>query len=318
MGKTKPEKPVLREVERFGLQRKIVANMTTESWREVPHCAVLYEPDVTDFWQTWQRLRRTPAWEGISLNTVLLYTCTLGLLAAPELNAHLRYRHGTVSGEIRRFRTVNISMPATLPDGSMMTLNVRGCESKTLRELSDYVADLHRRMAGTSVDDALFEVSLGNTVKLLKRGKLGTIAGRLIGTKVGNGPIHRLRGDEKRVYRALPATEKLTGRDIEQGTVLVSNIGSLFRGSWNPPTLIEIIPPMVCALCIGGFTEKPGIVTRADGSKTVEPRWFLPINICLDHRALDYGGAAPFCRRLDEVFARPEGMVKWLGERPGV
>ena len=120
------EKPSLRHVERFGLQRKIVANMTTESWREIPHSVVLYEPDVTDFWQWWQALRRTPQWQGISINTVLLYACTLGFLAAPGMNAHLRYRHGTVSGEIRQYETVNISMPATLPDGDMMTLNVRG------------------------------------------------------------------------------------------------------------------------------------------------------------------------------------------------
>jgi len=304
------------EVERFGLQRKIVANMTTESWREIPHSAVIYEPDVTDFWAEWQKLRKTPEWRGISINTVLLYICTLGFLAAPEMNAHLRYRHGTVSGEIKRFGEVNISMPATLPDGSMMTLNVRGCEGRTLRELSDHVADLHRRMAGTSIDDVLYDVGWDNTIKLLKRGRIDKILGRLIGTKVGNGPIKKLKGKEKKAYKALPETEKLSKRDIEQGTVLVSNIGSVYRGAWNPPTMLEVIPPMVCALCIGAFAEKPGVVTRADGSKAVEPRMYLPINIAFDHRAVDYGGVAPFLKRLDAVFARPEVMAEWLESPP--
>ena len=316
MAKRKPETPAPHEVERFGLQRKIVANMTTESWREIPHTSVLYEPDVTDFWLEWQRLRKTPAFEGISINSVLLYTCTLGFLAAPAMNAHLKYRHGTVSGEIKRYDTVNISMPATLPDGSMMTLNVHGCESKTLRELGVNIADLHERMGKTSIDDVLFSVSWDNTVKQLKSGRIDKIAGRLLGTKIGNGPINRLKGDEKRAYRALPETEHLTKHDIEQGTVLISNIGSIYRGSWNPPTLIEIIPPMVCALCIGGFNEKPGVVTHADGSKTIEPRMFLPININMDHRALDYGEIVPFCKRLDEVFFRPRELVKWLEQNP--
>ena len=34
--------------EHFGIARKIVSNMTTESWREIPHATVIYEADVTD------------------------------------------------------------------------------------------------------------------------------------------------------------------------------------------------------------------------------------------------------------------------------
>ena len=309
------EQPAVRHVERFGLQRKIVANMTTESWREIPHSAVLYEPDVTAFWEAWQALRKTSAFETVSVNTVLLYACTLGFLAAPGMNAHLKYRHGTVSGEIRQFEAVNISMPATLPGGEMMTLNVRGCEGKNLRELSAYVVDLRRRLANTSIDDVLFEVGWDNTIKLLKKGRVDKIIGRLLGTKIGNGPINKLKGGEKKAYRALPDTERLTKHDLEQGTALVSNIGSLYRGSYNPTTLLEIIPPMVSALCIGGFAEKPGVVTHADGRKTVGTRMFLPINISFDHRALDYGGVVPFCKRLDEVFAHPE-EIAWWPERP--
>ena len=29
--------------EHFGIARKIVSNMTTESWREIPHAIVMYE-----------------------------------------------------------------------------------------------------------------------------------------------------------------------------------------------------------------------------------------------------------------------------------
>ena len=310
------EKPALHSVERFGLQRKIVANMTTESWRDIPHTAVLYEPDVTDFWAAWQQLRKTPEWEGVSINTALLYACTLGLLAAPEMNAHLEFKHGTLTGIIRRFCTVNISMPTTLPDGKMMTLNVHGCEGKTLRELSDTVADLRRRLAATSIDDVLFDVGWDNTVKLLKKGRVDKIIGRLLGTKIGNGPINKLKGEEKKAYKALPATERLTKRDIEQGTCLVSNLGSVYRGARAATTVLEIIPPMVCVVGLGGFTEKPGVVTRPDGGKTVAPRMFLPVNIAFDHRALDYGGVVPFMRRLDGIFAQPEGMARWPEHSP--
>ena len=33
----------------FGIQRKIIANMTTESWDNIPHIVFNYEPDVTEF-----------------------------------------------------------------------------------------------------------------------------------------------------------------------------------------------------------------------------------------------------------------------------
>ena len=35
--------------ERFGIARKIVSNMTAESWETIPHAVVSYEADVTEF-----------------------------------------------------------------------------------------------------------------------------------------------------------------------------------------------------------------------------------------------------------------------------
>ena len=33
----------------FGIARKIVSNMTAESWEQIPHAVISYEADVTDF-----------------------------------------------------------------------------------------------------------------------------------------------------------------------------------------------------------------------------------------------------------------------------
>ena len=35
--------------EHFGIARKIVSNMTVESWKTIPHCAATYEPEVSEF-----------------------------------------------------------------------------------------------------------------------------------------------------------------------------------------------------------------------------------------------------------------------------
>ncbi len=300
-------------VEHFGIQRKIVANMTTESWDNIPHASLLYEPDVTDFWDAWMRLRKQPGWEGITINTVLLAIITQGLIACPAMNAHLEFKRRTVNGKLEEYKDVNISMPMMLPGGEgMMTINIHNCERKNLRQLDDYIRDVRRRMEKTNLTEAMFEVSMDNTFRLLRRGKFHTIVGRLWGAKVGKGKVSLLRGADKKAYYAIPKGDRLTKADIEQGTIVVSNIGSVYRGNYTAAALLEIIPPHVAALCIGSVAEKPGVVTDAAGEKSVAPRKFLPITLAMDHRALDFGDVTPFLLRLDDIYARPEQIADWL------
>jgi pyruvate dehydrogenase E2 component (dihydrolipoamide acetyltransferase) len=299
--------------EQFGLQRKIVANMTTESWDNTPHVTGLYEPDVTDFLAEYRKLRELPEWKDISLNTVMLYVITQGLIACPALNAHIDFRRPLVYGKIEQYADVNISMPMGLPNGTMMTINIHNCERKTLREMQDYVNDVRRRMANTSLDDALFEVAFADTMQKLKQLRVLKVIGRLLGTKIAAGPIHRLKGAKKKAYKALPGTERLTKEDIEQGTIVVSNVGSIYRGgNYLSPLLLEIIPPHVAALVVSAVVEKPGVVTAPDDTKIVEPRQYIPLCLAFDHRAVDFGDVVPFINRLDDVFASPAQIKGWL------
>lgn len=36
------------KTEHFGIARKIVSNMTSQSWEEIPHATMSYDADVTD------------------------------------------------------------------------------------------------------------------------------------------------------------------------------------------------------------------------------------------------------------------------------
>ena len=49
----------ITRTEHFDIQRKIVANMTTESWEQIPHVAYVYEADVTDLMTEFKKLRST-------------------------------------------------------------------------------------------------------------------------------------------------------------------------------------------------------------------------------------------------------------------
>lgn len=300
----------------FGIQRKIVANMTTESWETIPHAVYNYEPDVTAFMQEYKKLnldRKDAA--KITVNTLMLKVLTEGLKAAPIMNSHIEYKRRLVRGTIKVFEDINISMPMALPSGEMMTVNLHNFESKNLDEMAEYIADISKRLENTDMNEAMFEVSLDNTFKALKRGKVLQTVYRLIGSKTGKHRVKTLSGKAKKEYRKIPETHRLTKSDIEQGTVTFSNTGSIYRGQTGTVGLLEIIPPQICAFAIGAAYDKPLVITDENGEKSIEIRRVLPFCIAFDHRALDFGDILPFIKRLDDIFENPKQIHSWCAAR---
>lgn len=300
----------------FGIQRKIVANMTTESWETIPHAVYNYEPDVTAFMQEYKKLnldRKDAA--KITVNTLMLKVLTEGLKAAPIMNSHIEYKRRLVRGTIKVFEDINISMPMALPSGEMMTVNLHNFESKNLDEMAEYIADVSKRLENTDMNEAMFEVSLDNTFKALKRGKVLQTVYRLIGSKTGKHRVKTLSGKAKKEYRKIPETDRLTKSDIEQGTVTFSNTGSIYRGQTGTVGLLEIIPPQICAFAIGAAYDKPLVITDENGEKSIEIRRVLPFCIAFDHRALDFGDILPFIKRLDDIFENPKQIHSWCAAR---
>lgn len=302
----------ITRTEHFDIQRKIVANMTTESWEQIPHVAYVYEADVTDLMTEFKKLRSTSKTK-ITLNTVLMKAIIEGLKAAPVMNSHLSYNRKLVRGELKTFEDINISMPMLLPDGRMMTVNLRDFQNKSLLAMTDYIADVTRRAENTNLNEVMFDVSLDNTITGLKQGKVKQTVRRLIGSKTGKHKVHTLRGAAKKAYYSIPEKDRLTKKDIEQGTVTISNLGSLYRGQSGYGTLIEIVPPQVCAFALGAVQDKPVVVTDKFGNKTIEARQILPITVVFDHRALDFGDVIPFLKKMDSIFAHPQVIQEWKG-----
>lgn len=299
----------------FGIQRKIVANMTSESWETIPHVTYMYEPDVTEFMKEYRKLNLDRSGrDKITVNTLMLKVISEGLKAAPVMNSHIRFNRKLVRGEINTFEDINISMPMILPNGEMMTVNLHNFESKNLDEMTEYIHDVTRRAENSDLNEAMFEVSLDNTLTALKAGKIKQTLYRLIGSKTGKHKVKTLHGEAKRAYESIPATERLTKHDIEQGTVTVSNIGSTYRGQRGATALLEIIPPQVCAFAVGAVQDKPVVITDALGNKKIEARQVLPLCIAFDHRALDFGDVVPFLQKLDYIFENPKIMHTWKGQ----
>lgn len=300
--------------EYFGIARKIVSNMTTESWRSIPHVAATYEADVTELMRCCRRLNamRPRSQEKITLNTVMLKIICEGLKAAPKMNTTLEFNRRLVRGTLKYHDTIDISMPMVLPSGEMMTVNMRDMGNKSLREMTAAINDTVRRAKNSDMNEVMFEVSLDNTLNGLKEGKVLQTLRRLYGSKMpGKHKVHTLSGSEKKKYYSIPKSERLTKLDIEQGTTTISNIGSVCRDFMGTTFLLEIIPPQTTAFCIGPIQKKPWVVKDENGNDKVEVRQIITITSAIDHRALDFGDCVPMIEKFNEIFRNPEILLSW-------
>ena len=297
----------------FGIARKIVSNMTSESWETIPHATLTYEADVTDLLKEVKKLNEgnTDPAKKVTLNTVILKIICEGLKAAPTMNTHIEFNRKLVRGCLKYYDHIDISMPMLLPTGEMMTVNMHDMGNKSLSQMTEAINDTIRRAKNSDMNEVMFEVSLDNTLQGLKKGKVLQAIRRLYGSKTGKHKVKTLTGKAKKDYYSIPATERLTKHDIEQGTTTISILGSIYREHKGACALLEIIPPQTTAFAIDSIQKRPTVITNSEGKDEIAIRMILPITIAIDHRALDYGDVVPFMRKLDEIFADVTIIDDW-------
>lgn len=299
----------ITNTEHFGIARKIVSNMTSESWETIPHACVTYEADVTKLFDVLNEINNNKSKaEKITVNTAMLRIIVEGLKACPKMNGHINFNRKLVRGEVNTLENIDISMPVILNTGEMMTINMHAMESKTMSEMRDAIADSIRRANNSNMNEVMFEVSMDNTIQGLKKGKIIQTINRLIGSKTGKHKVKTLSGAAKREYYSIPEKDRLTKHDIEQGTITVSNLGSIYRNWKGECTILEIIPPQLVAIGVGAATKKPVCTSAGD----VVPALVLPLTVAFDHRALDMGDIIPFFEKLDEIFESNDIIKGWL------
>ena len=296
----------------FGIQRKIVANMTSESWETIPHISYVYEPEVSHFLDVIKELNESGKFPvKLTVNTIMLKALCEAFKAAPQLNAHIDFNRKLVRGRVMEFDEIHAGMTWILPNGEMMTINLHDIGNKNLVELTEYIADVSRRIGNTNLTEVMFSVSFNDTIEKLKKGKIKQAILRLFGAKTGKHKIKTLTGKAKKDYYAIPETDRLTADDIKQGTVTISNIGSITRGIPGHAALLSIIPPQIFVVCIGSAIKKPVVKQDENGNDIIVVGQEMPISLVFDHRAVDFGEVAPFVRRLEEIFRNPEEIYNW-------
>ena len=277
--------------EHFGIARKIVSNMTAESWETIPHCCATYDAEVTEFMRVLKEINSTiPKEEKITVNTAMLRVIVEAIKACPQVNSHIYFNRKLVRGEVKTFKEINISMPTVLHNGEMMTLNIHDMDKKSMSQMRDTIKETIRRANNTDLNEVMFEVSLDNTLTGLKQGKIAQTICRLVGSKTGKHKVKTLKGEAKKKYYSIPAS------------------GSICRDWQGACTLLEIIPPQTCAIAIGSIQKKP----VCDENGNVVAGNVMPLTLAFDHRAFDLGDVKPFITKLNEIFKNPDVMKEWL------
>ena len=287
--------------------------MTGESWEHITHSVVSYEADVTELMPLIKKMNEGASKENkITVNSVMLKIITEGIKVMPLINSHLEFNRKLVRGTLKVFDTINISIPMVLPTGEMMTVNLRDMEQKSISEMDEAVKETVKKAQNSDINEALYGVSFNDTITGLKKGKVLQAARRLYGSKMpGKHKVKTLSGDEKKKYYSIPEDERLSQKDLEQGTITVSNLGSVYREGSQRCYMLQIVPPQTCVIALLSIRKEPVVVTDENGEDKIAIRQILPMTLAFDHRAYDYPDIIPFFRRLDEIFANPEVVKNW-------
>ncbi len=303
---------MVTDVKYFDIQRKIVANITGDSWREAPHASVSYETDVTALLAELKKLNSERDLEHkITFNTLMLKLIAEAVKCAPEMNAHIHFNAQYVAGSIKQYDNIDISVPMLLPSGQMMTITMPDMDKKSIDEITDYIADVRRRMDKTNLNQTMYDVSIENTMNLMKKGHVIRTVKRLLGAFTGDSKITVLKGKEKKAYEDIPRTERLTKDDMRQGTITVSNIGSVYRKGNVKTNMINCVKPQVCAICIDSLFNKQVLEKDDKGNIDIADKKYLSFCVTFDHRAIDYDMIVPFFEKMDEFAENPSLIEQW-------
>lgn len=282
----------------FDISRKIISTVTEEGWRTIPHVCFTYEADVEHIMMVLDDHKKQG--EHISFNSAMFAIIADGLKAAPNMNAVTRFNGLFARGELHICRHINVTMPVVY-GSKMISLNVRHIENRSAQEISRQIDDMMRRLKNTNLEEVLYDVSRREKLKGLKELKLIDTACKFAGYYMDQCDRTRLHGKEKAAYYSISERDRLTYRDFEKGTITISNPGAISKEIRGFTSILEIVPPQVCAISLGSIRK----TTIIDENDNIQICRVVPVTIAFDHRFLDMKDILPFVRRMEKL------MTEW-------
>lgn len=295
------------KIEYYNLKSRVTGNVLTNAQKSIPAGGYNYEADITKFWEEFQNLKKTSGYP-LSFNTIMMRVLAEGLKAAPRLNAHMEYKHRASCGRLIVKKNIDIAVPLLLETGETFPIKVRNVEKMTLKELSEEFTRLTTTLQTTDTDRVLFDIILQRIIGYILQGKLVTTAAQIATGYVGKYKVAKVSG----LLKHAPHDEtSLQVQDMNEGTVCLTNLGSLYKGLNGNVTYAPILYPQVFIMAMGCVQDKEYAFRNEKGEVDLGTKKILPINIMFDHRIGGFADVIPFIKKLDEIFQNPEVIKEW-------
>lgn len=295
------------KIEYFNIKGRASSNVLSNAQKTIPAGGYNYEADITKFWEEFQKLKKDCGYS-LMFNTIMIKVLAEGLKAAPRLNAHMEYNHRASCGRLIVKKNIDVAVPLLLETGETFPVKVRNVESRTLRETQEEFDRLMKTLKTTDMDRVLFDVVLQRIIGFILKGKFASTAAQIATGYVGKYKVAELKG----LFEHAPHDDtSLQIDDLNEGTVCLSNLGSLYHGMTGNVTYAPILYPQVFIMCMCAIQDKEYVFKNEKGEIEIGTKKILPINLMFDHRIGGFNDVVPFVKKLDEIFANPEVIREW-------
>jgi pyruvate dehydrogenase E2 component (dihydrolipoamide acetyltransferase) len=95
--------------------------------------------------------------------------------------------------------------------------------------------------------------------------------------------------------------------EMSGGTITITNVGVFGVDTGTP----IINPGESAILAFGAIRRQPWVVTAADGTETIEPRWVTQLALSFDHRLIDGELGSKFIADVGAILADPARGLVW-------
>jgi pyruvate dehydrogenase E2 component (dihydrolipoamide acetyltransferase) len=95
--------------------------------------------------------------------------------------------------------------------------------------------------------------------------------------------------------------------DMSGGTITITNVG-VFGVDLGTPI---INPGESAIMAFGAIRREPWVVTAADGTESIEPRWVTRLALSFDHRLIDGELGSKFLADVAKVMEDPARGLVW-------
>jgi pyruvate/2-oxoglutarate dehydrogenase complex dihydrolipoamide acyltransferase (E2) component len=128
---------------------------------------------------------------------------------------------------------------------------------------------------------------------------------------IGKNRVKFAPSKVRREYRkSVSPKDRLCAEDIGEGTVCISDLGSIYSGN-GFATTSPVLQPTTAVIAFGRVRDEDKVYKNENGQLDLKTVKILPITILFDHKIGGFPDIVPFLNKMDELIENPEEILNW-------